>query len=76
MQSLASDGVGNTFEVKNTLLDFANSRAISVQSGSAQINLTSSRLSADTLLAVDQRTLADSRAIDSEDLLIKACQWP
>ena len=74
LQSLASAGVSNTFEVNNTQLDVANGRAISVQGGSAQIDLSGSTLSADTLLAVDQRTLADGRVIDSEDVLVKASQ--
>ncbi|MBC3209345.1 autotransporter outer membrane beta-barrel domain-containing protein [Pseudomonas sp. SWRI111] len=72
LQSLASAGVSNTFEVKNSQLEVANGRAISVQGGSARIDLVGSRLSADTLLAVDQRTLADGRVIDSEDVLVKA----
>lgn len=74
LQSLASAGVSNTFEVNNTQLDVANGRAISVQGGSARIDLSGSTLSADTLLAVDQRTLADGRVLDSEDVLIKASQ--
>jgi outer membrane autotransporter protein len=74
LQSLASAGVSNTFEVKNTRVDVATGRAISVQGGSAQIDLSGSTLSADTLLSVDQRTLADGRVIDSEDVLIKASQ--
>ncbi|WMI98141.1 autotransporter outer membrane beta-barrel domain-containing protein [Pseudomonas chlororaphis subsp. aurantiaca] len=74
LQSLASAGVSNTFEVNNTQLDVANGRAISVQGGSARIDLSGSRLSADTLLAVEQRTLADGRVLDSEDVLIKASQ--
>ncbi len=74
LQSLASAGVSNTFELNNTQIDAANGRAISVQGGSAQIDLSGSTLSADTLLAVDQRTLADGRVLDSEDVLIKASQ--
>jgi outer membrane autotransporter protein len=74
MQSLASAGVRNTFEVNNTRLDVASGRGISVQGGNAQIDLNGSMLSADTLLSVDQRTLADGRVIDSEDVLIKAGQ--
>ncbi|WP_277591582.1 autotransporter outer membrane beta-barrel domain-containing protein [Pseudomonas chlororaphis] len=74
LQSLASAGVGNTFEVQNTRLDVANGRAISVQGGSARIDLSGSTLSADTLLSVDQRTLADGRVLDSEDVLVTASQ--
>lgn len=74
LQSLASAGVGNTFELKNTRLDVANGRAISVQGGNARIDLSGSTLSADTLLAVDQRTLADGRVLDSEDVLVTASQ--
>lgn len=74
LQSLASAGVSNTFELKNTQLQVANGRAISVQGGSARIDLSGSTLSADTLLSVDQRTLADGRVLDSEDVLITASQ--
>ncbi len=74
LQSLASAGVSNTFEVNNTQIDVANGRAISVQGGSAQIDLSGSTLSADTLLAVDQRTLANGSVIDSDDVLVKASQ--
>lgn len=74
LQSLASAGVSNTFEVNNTQIDVANGRAISVQGGSAQIDLSGSTLSANTLLAVQQRTLANGSVIDSDDVLVKASQ--
>lgn len=72
LQSLATDGVSNTFELKNTSIDAANGLGISVQGGSATIDLSDSRIDAETLLVAAKRQVAGSSFVDTQDVHVTA----
>ncbi|MGV8889720.1 MAG: autotransporter outer membrane beta-barrel domain-containing protein [Pseudomonas sp.] len=72
LQSLATAGVSNTFELQNSSISAANGRALSVQGGSASIDLSDSQISGQTLLAVEKRQMADGSLVDSQDVQITA----
>ncbi|CAM3358350.1 hypothetical protein [Pseudomonas fluorescens] len=72
LQSLATAGVSNTFAIHNSSISAAKGRAISVQGGSATINLSDSQISGQTLLAVEKRQIADGSWVDSQDIQISA----
>ncbi|PHN30727.1 autotransporter outer membrane beta-barrel domain-containing protein [Pseudomonas sp. ICMP 460] len=72
LQSLATNGVSNTFVINGSSLSAADGRGISVQGGSANIDLSDSQISAKDLLVVEQRQLADGTWVDTQDVKINA----
>ncbi|QHD07251.1 autotransporter outer membrane beta-barrel domain-containing protein [Pseudomonas sp. R76] len=72
LQSLATAGVTNTFVLNGSTISAANGRGISVQGGSATIDLADSQISAKDLLVVEQRPLADGSFVDTQDVQINA----
>lgn len=72
LQSLATDGVTNTFTLAGSGISAANGRGISVQGGTTKMDLSDSQISAKDLLVVEQRQLADGSMVDTQDVQINA----
>lgn len=72
LQSLATAGVSNSFSLQNSSISAADGRAISVQGGNANIDLSDTTIIGKTLLAVEKRQMSNGALEDSQDVLINA----
>ncbi|MEB0047314.1 MULTISPECIES: autotransporter outer membrane beta-barrel domain-containing protein [unclassified Pseudomonas] len=72
LQSLATAGVSNSFNLNNSSISADNGRGMSVQGGSAVIDLSNSQVSANNLLVAKKRQIADGSFVDTQDVQVTA----